>query len=239
MDRSVIERLARLKGIGDAYHDYRGELKHFSFETKCELLSAMGVPVDDPDALSNELRRAEVERACRMLPLVAAVCGGSRIGVDVSVSARDFGSTLIWSVISEDGSRQEGAASSADFPEVWRGEVDGSWYTRRRMEVPLDLSPGYYWLEARLSTGAPSRCRLIVAPAQCFEPAAIVAGGRLWGLAVQLYTLRSRGNWGIGDFADLKTLIRWLAPYGAGFIGLNPLHALAPSDPQRASPYSA
>ena len=47
-------------------------------------------------------------------------------------------------------------------------------------------------------------CLLIVSPPQCFEPAAIRAGGRLWGVAVQLYTLRSRGNWGIGDFNDLR-----------------------------------
>ena len=34
MDTTLIERLARLRGIGDAYHDYRGELKYFSLETK-------------------------------------------------------------------------------------------------------------------------------------------------------------------------------------------------------------
>jgi 4-alpha-glucanotransferase len=79
----------------------------------------------------------------------------------------------------------------------------------------------------------------MVSPPLCFEPPAIQRGGRLWGIAVQLYTLRSRGNWGIGDFSDLKQLIRWLAPRGAGFIGLNPLHALSPADPGRSSPYSA
>src|SRR5579863_5673413 len=42
VDTTVIERLARLRGIGDAYHDYRGELRHFSPETKKGLLRAMG-----------------------------------------------------------------------------------------------------------------------------------------------------------------------------------------------------
>ena len=80
---------------------------------------------------------------------------------------------------------------------------------------------------------------MVLSPLECYEPHAIVAGRRLWGIAVQLYTVRSRDNWGMGDFGDLKRLIRGVAPRGAGFIGLNPLHALAPADPGRSSPYSA
>ena len=59
---------------------------------------------------------------------------------------------------------------------------------------------------------------------------------KIWG-ALQLYTLRSDENWGIGDFADLKQMVTELA-YGADFIGLNLLHALYPASPDSASPYS-
>jgi len=94
-------------------------------------------------------------------------------------------------------------------------------------------------LEAKIATAAAEHCLLIVSAPQCYEPPPILAGRRLWGIAVQLYTMRSHDNWGIGDFGDLERLIRWAARCGAGFIGLNPLHALAPADPERSSPYSA
>jgi len=228
LDNSLIERMARLRGIGDAYHDYRGELRYFSLQTKTDLLRAMGCRVDDEAALASELSILEVSRWRLLLPPVAAA-HGSRVGIDVNVPAKDFGSTLVWTVNLEDGSRRDGHLSTADCREVWRGDVAGSWVTRRRLELPLDLPPGYHELEVKLG-GSTTRCSLIISPPQCYEPAAIVRGLRLWGIAVQLYTVRSRVNWGIGDFGDLKQLIRWLAPRGAGFIGLNPLHALAPAD---------
>ena len=238
MDTASIERLAHLRGIGDAYHDYRGELKYFSLETKISLLRAMGCSVDEPGALALELGRLETDSRRRFLPPIAAA-HGSRIVIEINVTAQQFGSTLVWSVCFEDGSRRDGTTSTADCAEVWRGEVGASWITRRRFELPIDLPPGYHELEAKIGAGTAARSLLVVSPPQCYEPAPIVAGRRLWGIAVQLYTLRSRDNWGMGDFNDLRSLIRWVAPHGAGFIGLNPLHALAPADPARASPYSA
>ncbi|MGB7829092.1 MAG: 4-alpha-glucanotransferase [Pseudolabrys sp.] len=63
-------------------------------------------------------------------------------------------------------------------------------------------------------------------------------GRRHWALAVQLYALRSRRNWGHGDFGDLACLIELAARRGAAAIGLNPLHALFPDRAQEASPYA-
>ena len=198
----------------------------------------MGCAVDDPVALAAELSELEIARWRKFLPSVAGA-RGSRIGVDINVTAKEFGSSMVWSVFVEDGSRRSGAVSTADCPEIWRGEVEGSWITRRRFELPIDLPPGYHELEARIGAGPAESCLLITSPPQCYEPPAVIDGAKLWGIAVQLYTLRSRENWGIGDFDDLKQLIRWVARHGAGFIGLNPLHSLSPADPERSSPYSA
>jgi 4-alpha-glucanotransferase len=61
--------------------------------------------------------------------------------------------------------------------------------------------------------------------------------GRVWGISLQLYELRSRRNWGIGDFEDLIEMIRLARSLGADFVGLNPLHASFLADPDRCSPY--
>lgn len=70
--------------------------------------------------------------------------------------------------------------------------------------------------------------------ARCFVP----GEGRYWGIALQLYQLRSDRNWGIGDFADLAALIPVAAAAGADFVGLNPLHAMFMAAPQNCSPFS-
>jgi 4-alpha-glucanotransferase len=237
VDSALIERLARLRGIGDAYYNYRGELQYFAVDSKLGILRAMGCAVDDDAALAAAAEQLEASQSRRFLPALAAV-RGPRALIDVNISARQLGAMLVWSVTLEDGTRREGATSSGDCRELWRGESNGSWITRRQFQLPIDLPPGYHELEIKIGAES-SRCLLIASPAQCFELPALTAGQRLWGLAVQLYTLRSRENWGIGDFGDLRLLIRWLAAHGAGFIGLNPLHALSPADPDRSSPYSA
>ena len=70
------------------------------------------------------------------------------------------------------------------------------------------------------------------------EPAYQGNGSRGWIVAVQLYSLHSRRNWGIGDFTDLAALIETMSALGAAGIGLNPLHALFSERPDDASPYA-
>jgi len=63
-------------------------------------------------------------------------------------------------------------------------------------------------------------------------------GRRRWGIGVQLYALRSRRNWGHGDFTDLLQLVELAAAQGASAIGLNPLHALFMDRAGEPSPYA-
>lgn len=72
---------------------------------------------------------------------------------------------------------------------------------------------------------------------RCFLPKWL-EDGRAWGIMCQLYSLRSLRNWGIGDFEDLAKFVELAGSAGADFVGVNPLHALFSSDPNRFSPYS-
>lgn len=62
---------------------------------------------------------------------------------------------------------------------------------------------------------------------------------RTWGWAVQLYALRSRDSWGIGDLADLRRFGHWARSTGASLVLLNPLGAQRPTLPYQPSPYFA
>ncbi|WGE32134.1 4-alpha-glucanotransferase [Actinobacillus genomosp. 2] len=107
---------------------------------------------------------------------------------------------------------------------------------RNTINLPADLPLGYHQLqlEGKLSLS----CRIIITPQTAYQPKELELKQKLWGAILQLYTLRSEHNWGVGDFSDLKTFLTNIAAKGGDFIGLNPIHALFPSNPEGASPYS-
>lgn len=157
-------------------------------------------------------------------------------------------------VDSESGCRAcSGLASMENLPVLEQGAAGGRSYRRVALDLP-PLPPGYHDAYFMLDTGASSASDVIVAPLHCHgamsdgvidstDPLEEQAEGRaalrrVWGIAVQLYSLRSADNWGIGDLRDLRELVSMAAPLGCSLIGLNPLHALMPADALRISPYS-
>jgi 4-alpha-glucanotransferase len=77
----------------------------------------------------------------------------------------------------------------------------------------------------------------IVVPERAYVPQALERTP-VWGVAVQLYSLRSAHNDGIGDFGDLARLVTIASEAGASTVALNPLHQLDLSNPSSASPYA-
>ncbi|MBD3678451.1 MAG: 4-alpha-glucanotransferase [Rhodobacteraceae bacterium] len=69
-------------------------------------------------------------------------------------------------------------------------------------------------------------------------PTSLAPPGRGWGLTVPLAGLRGPKNGGFGDFNDLREAGLAAARAGAGFIGINPVHAGFPTDATAFSPYS-
>ena len=92
-------------------------------------------------------------------------------------------------------------------------------------EVPDTLPLGWH----RLTTDD-REVTLVVVPTELPEPP------EAWGWMVQLYALRSAGSWGMGDLGDLRDFVAH--GHGAGLVLLNPLHAITPTLPVPASPYS-
>lgn len=115
--------------------------------------------------------------------------------------------------------------------EQFKGRASGG----KAFNLPAKLPLGYHTLT--LTQGElRSHCRIVVAPKRCYEPQALLDGQKLWGACVQLYTLCSANNWGVGDFGDLKSMLVDIGRRGGAFIGLNPIHALYPANPESASP---
>ncbi|MGC6408657.1 4-alpha-glucanotransferase [Bisgaard Taxon 45] len=104
----------------------------------------------------------------------------------------------------------------------------------------LNLPPlefGYYHLRI---TNADTHysVRVLISPQTAYQPP-VLQQKKAWGLNIQLYSLRSEQNWGIGDFADLAYLVEQAVTYGVDFIGINPLHLMYDAVPEWASPYSS
>jgi len=234
----LIERLARARGLGDAYYSYKGELKHFSLTTKAAILRAMHCQLDDAAVLQAQIDESESAHPQGLLGEVTVIRNGAR-AARVNTPAAEHNALLRWRVQLEDGGETSGEVRAWDLPERGSHSRDGRWWVLRDLPLPADLPPGYHRLEIDLEGAGRESCPLIVTPDRCFEPADISHGAKLWGVAVQLYALRSESNWGMGDFTDLAELLRLAAGAGAGFVGISPVHALFFSDPTLYSPYSA
>jgi (1->4)-alpha-D-glucan 1-alpha-D-glucosylmutase len=216
---STLEQLGAEVGLVPSYVDFWGQHQTLGDATLRELLERMGLDARDDDAMTQALERLRAQKAQGGLP-PALVLRQDAAQV-LSLSPAEADRTRHWQLLLEDGQHWQGDA----------GPTGITW--------PQPLPLGYHRLSLLDAQGqSVADSTLIVCPERCFQPEALQGGERWWGSTVQIYALRSDRNWGMGDFTDLAQVVNMAARQGAAFVGLNPLHALFPHDPERASPYS-
>ncbi|GLR85063.1 4-alpha-glucanotransferase [Bradyrhizobium iriomotense] len=179
-----------------------------------EFVDALGkLRVTAPDALTSILNALPEQRPYRFVSGAVVVRIGRQPHTDLTEAAK---LPLRWSVTN-------------DTVLVAQGEA-----RERAIVWPDNLPSGYHRLKLVDASGAAEEAPLIVAPERAFTG----DFDRSWLLAVQLYSVRSARNWGIGDFTDLADLVALAQELGADGVGLNPLHVLFDDRPSDCSPYS-
>ena len=248
-DRSeseLLRLLADRAGIAADYYDIAGTLHVTSDETRRAILAAMNVRATNRADLMKELTAWDNRPWIQHCEPVHILRVGQHPGTwSLHVPCESHEDSLIqvrWSLLSENGERSHERKEGPGIKVEETCMVDGRRFIRMEFALPHALPLGYYTAEVLVqgeSAELKTAFRVIVAPERCFVPPWFDQGTRLWGLALQLYSLRSDRNWGVGDFQDLSAVIEWAGKrLGAAVIGLNPLHALKNTTPYHISPYS-
>lgn len=230
-DEGLLRKLGLLAGIAPNYRDNWGRTVETSTETLLALLSAMGL--GDHERSLQQLEGRPWNRL--MEPSVVAPASNPPNHIPLYFhlpQGAAFEGELV--IYDEAGALVHTAALGALLLADER-VIDDARHVRIDAPLPEGLSVGYYTVEASviaMGQRQSGRCMLALCPDQCHMP-----DKRLWGIVVNLYALTSHTGWGIGDFGDLRNIVAMASNLGAGFIGLNPLHAIPNKRPYLISPY--
>ncbi|OEF15973.1 4-alpha-glucanotransferase [Aliivibrio logei] len=228
-NNNALYQVAEMAGLANSYISAWGDEEKVSDDTLTRLLAALGYDTKNDKTL---LSSAEKKHKKEVLEAVKVVRDNEPLHVELHLGKSARISEFSWKLTTEEGEVLEGYLQSQVISD---DRVDGG---ALLFSLPT-LKWGYHSLEIiRKRRKAPYVMTLIVTPQACYKQDAISDGKKLWGPSVQLYTLRTAHNWGIGDFGDLKQLVGEIANKGGDFVGLNPIHSLFPANPEGASPYS-
>lgn len=224
-----LRALADAHGVATDFWDFTGNHRIVSAATIVAVLTALGVPCGTPAEVRESLAAHEVTPWRTPLPPSVVIRRGQER--DLPVHLPD-GAGVQVHVTTEDGRTWPLAQKDVWVPPR---EVDGVLMGRATFVLPADLPTGWHEIVAVLDDGDTARAALAVTPARLAEPP--LATGRGWGVMAQLYSVRSRRSWGVGDLADLAELTSFFGELGADFLLINPLHAAEPTGHMTPSPY--
>jgi 4-alpha-glucanotransferase len=234
MDAALLAELIAFCGIETEFNDAWGKPTRVSETQQLELLKAQGFDIEDDDTARLQLLARQLDFWQQPLQQVSVQRLGEPLQVSLQVALEQANTVIALQLTCEDGQHYTCNLTPVDGELTQVIVLDEVEYHQYLHELPWQLPAGYHQLAI---AGSAQQQRLIITPGHCFQPEQFTRH-KQWGIALQLYALRSGRNWGIGDFTDLSHTLSYLASVGADFIGLNPIHALYPAMPESASPYS-
>ena len=224
---SNLEQLASKLKIATTYSDGGLTKKNYTVNDKTIkfFIQALGYKAGNDKQIQDSMAEIENKRWRQALEPIY-VCTQNNLIIDVvSSDLSDI------SIVAKD---ETGKESKLDFSYMQNAENRGLLYKESlRITTPLEI--GYYNLVVSVA-GKKYETVLAVAPQKCYD---VLGNKKIWGYALQLYSLKSKRNWGIGDFTDLQNFVKLCGKDGADVIGLNPLNTLSHDHPEEASPYSS
>ncbi|MDR6830946.1 4-alpha-glucanotransferase [Bosea sp. BE271] len=211
MTDDLLRQLATRSGIAPEWTDQTGAMRQVTPDSLRAILRALGLPGDTDEALRNSLAAVEA-----LPPSGSARFLTGRVGqpIDLPIAGNEDADI---EMILEDGTRR-----------ILRAERAGE-----RLLLPAFDQPGYHTIQFGVEA-----ITVAVAPARCVTFSDLSGGRPGWGLAAQIYSLRSAHDGGIGNFAGAAALGRAAAGRGADALAISPVHALYGALPGQFSPYS-
>jgi 4-alpha-glucanotransferase len=216
--------------VATEYWNWQGEHVIVSSEVVADVLAALGVDASTPEKAALALAEHQQARWRRTLPATVVMREGWTPWFAVHLPHGS--SAEVW-VDLEDGSHRRDIPQQDHWVEPeW---VDGVQIGEATFQLPGDLPLGYHRLCARIGSNPEISVSTLIVTPRKLAPEKL---HRTWGWVLQLYSVRSRRSWGIGDLHDLADLAAWSAhDLGAGFVLVNPLHAAELAGRMEPSPY--
>ena len=210
---TIIQKLADENGIASSYEDVCGNKISISDACREDTLRLLGWPVEDEGKV-DALKKKRLSQLCSDMLDPCEILNDEdlpfifiRTRSDIRESA-----VITWSFEFEDGTRHTVAEPLLEIEIADYFTLDDQEYDLRRFIIPRDLKIpyGYHHFSCVVTDGYrifnSRRLLFIRVPSKTYAPAEAMHK-KMWGVSVQLYALRSKNNWGIGDFADLKELL--------------------------------
>ena len=237
MTQQLLQQLVEMRGIETQYVDAWGKPATIAESSKAKLLNTLGYDTSSDEKIQSQITQDIKSVWLSPLNPVQVVRNTQEINLAVRLPIELVNDDHTLTVTCENGDVFTHKFTPVDQEMTTMAHIDDVEFHEYVVTLPLDLPLGYHDVALSADDDEFARSRLIVAPEACYTPNEIKEGKKIWGLSVQLYCVRSEKNWGIGDFSDLALLIEKAAGVGADFIGLNPIHALYPANPNACSPY--